>query len=118
MNGETRLGLTVLAVCFTLTLVLCVAGLARLVGPALKLKKQAEALQKHPVVRAGPMAEIYLARINERNAELTETLERLKLSLVDLDRATRGLRSTLVTILDVFVSIRTGLHGLRSHGRR
>jgi hypothetical protein len=120
VNGETRLGLVVLAVFFVLTLVLCIAGVLRLIGPGLALKKKAEALRDHPVLRAGPLAEIYIARLNERSAELAVTLERLQLALGELDRATHGLRTTLGTIANVFVSLRTGFRGLRGNlnGRR
>jgi hypothetical protein len=120
MNDPTRLGLTILAAFFVLTLVLVVAGLVRLAGPGLTLKKRAEALQAHPVLRAGPMFEIYLARINERNEELAATLERLQLALSDLERGTRGLRSTAATIAGVIGSLRAGFRGLRTHrnGRR
>jgi hypothetical protein len=120
VNAETRLGLSVLAAFFVLTLVLCVAGVLRLVGPGLALKKRAESLSEHPVLRAGPIAEIYLARINERSAELAATLERLNLALGELDRATRGLRTTVATIANVLVSLKTGFRGLRRdlNGRR
>jgi hypothetical protein len=120
VNQETRIGLIVLAAFFTVALAFCIGGLARLIGPALSLKKRAETLRALPILRAGPMAEIYLARINERSAELALTLERLQAALSDLDRATRGLRSTLGTIAAVLVSLRTGLRGPRphQHGKR
>ncbi len=122
MSDATRLGLGILGACFALTLLCVLVGLVRLAGPGLALKKQAEALREHPIVRAGPMAEIYLARINERSEELAATLERLQLALGELDRATRGLRSTLGTIFGVLASLKTGFGDLRArrsaNGRR
>jgi hypothetical protein len=115
VSDETRLGLAILGGCCLLALALCAIGLSRIVGPGLALKKRAEALREHPVFRAGPMAEIYLARINERTEELGETLGRLQLALSDLDRATRGLRSTVLTIGRVLVTLKTGLLSLRGN---
>lgn len=122
MSDATRLGLEILGGCFALTLLLVVIGLVRLAGPGLALKKRAETLQEHPIVRAGPMAEIYLARINERSQELAVTLERLQVALADLDRTTRGLRSTFTTIFGVLVSLKTGFGDVgarrNANGRR
>ncbi len=120
MSDATRLGLAILGVCFVLTLILCGIGVARLAGPGLGLKKRIDALAKHPILRAGPMAEIYLARINERSAELALTLERLNVALSDLERATRGIRSTAAAIAGVLLSVRTGFQRLRvqRNGRR